>query len=72
MGAGNNNVRRIIRHKGTGLYLMESGEWTSELARAQQLPSVLSGVRLARSRNLQQVELILKFEDGDYDLKLDL
>jgi hypothetical protein len=72
MGEGDENVRRIIRHKRTGLYLMDSGEWTSDLEKAHNWPSVLSAVRLARSRNLEDAELILKFEDENYDLRLDL
>jgi hypothetical protein len=51
---------------------METGEWTKELEQAQDLPSVISAVRLARSRNLREVELLLRFENGTYNLKLDL
>jgi len=72
MGPGNEQVKRIIQHKRTGQYLMKSGQWTSNFDDAHQLPNVLAAVRLARTLGLQEAELVLKFEDGRYDLRLDL
>ena len=51
---------------------MESGQWTPNFDEALQLASVISAVRLARTLGLQEVELVLRFEDGRYDLRLDL
>ena len=72
MEPGNEKVTRVIQHKRTGMYLMESGEWTSNFDDAHHLPNVLSAVRLSRTLGLQDAELVLKFEDGRYDLRLDL
>ncbi len=72
MGTGKEQVRRVIQHKGTGLYLMESGQWTPDLDQAHQLPNILAAVRLARALNPREIELVLKFEDGNYDLRLEL
>jgi len=72
MGENNETVRRVIRDKRTGRYLTDSGQWTTELAEAQQLPNVLAAVRLSRTLSLREAELVLKFEGDRYDVRLDL
>ena len=72
MGEGNQTVRRVIRHKQSGLYLTQAGGWTADLDQAHHLPSVVSGVRMSRTLELTNVELILKFPGGNYDVRLDL
>jgi len=72
MGEGNNQVRRVIQHKRTHLYLTGAGGWTDDLESAHQLATVLSAVRMSRSLELTDVELVLKFEGGKYDVRLDL
>jgi len=72
MGEGDNQVRRVIQHKGTHLYLTVAGGWTAHLESAHQLPNVLSAVRMSRLLELTDVELVLKFEGGKYDVRLDL
>ena len=72
MGEGNNQVRRVIQHKRTRLYLTVAGGWTADLETAHQLPNVLTALRMSRSLELTDVELVLKFEGGRYDVHLDL
>jgi hypothetical protein len=72
MGAGNAGIRRVIQHKSSRLYLMESGQWTADLDEAHKLPNVLAAVRLSQTLKLQDTELVFKFEDAKYDLRLDL
>ena len=72
MGEGNTQVTRVIQHKRTRLYLTEAGGWTAELEQAHRLPNVLTAVRMSRQLQLQEVELVLKFEGGNYDVRLDL
>ncbi|HMC28064.1 MAG TPA: hypothetical protein VKM56_09770 [Verrucomicrobiae bacterium] len=72
MGEDNTRVKRVIQHKRTRLYLTTEGGWTAELEEADQLPNVLAAVRRSRELELQEVELVLKFENGKYDVRLDL
>ena len=72
MGEDTARVKRVIQHKRTGLYLTAGGGWTAELEQADQLPNVLAAVRRSRQLELQEVELVLKFENGKYDVRLDL
>ena len=68
----NTRVKRVIQHKRTHLYLTAAGGWTSELEQADQFPNVLAAVRRSRQLELQEVELALKFENGKYDVRLEL
>ena len=72
MAEENTQVRRVIQHKRTGLYLTMEGGWTAELEMADRLPNVLAAVRRSRELDLKEVELVLKFENGKYDVRLDL
>ena len=73
MGEGNHNIRRVIQHKQTGLYLTEVGGWTADLEQAHHLPNVMSAVRMSRTLELSHVELVLKFSaGGNYDVRLDI
>jgi hypothetical protein len=72
MGEGIKQVRRVIQHKRTGHFLTVAGGWTTELDQAHQLPNVLAAVRRARELELRDVDLVLKFQDGKYDVRLDL
>jgi hypothetical protein len=72
MSEGITQVRRVIQHKGTGHFLTAAGGWTADLEEAHQLPNVLAAVRLVRELELENVNLVLKFQDGKYDVRLDL
>ena len=72
MGEGAKQVRRVIQHKQTGQFLTAAGGWTADVEQAQQLPNVLSAVRLSRELELRDVELVLKFQEGKYDVRLEL
>ena len=72
MGEERTEVKRVIQHKRTGLYLTSEGGWTAQVQEAEHLPNVLAAVRRSRELNLSEVELVLKFESGQYDVRLDL
>jgi hypothetical protein len=72
MEEGVRQVKRVIQHKRTGLFLTAAGDWTAHLDEAQKLPNVLTAVRLVRELQLKNVDLVLKFQDGKYDVRLDL
>jgi len=72
MGEGVKQVKRVIQHKRTGHFLTAAGGWSADLAQAHQLPNVLSAVRLSRELDLHDVELVLKFQEGKYDVRLEL
>jgi len=72
MGERVKQVRRVIQHKQTGEFLTPAGGWTADVEQAQQLPNVLSAVRLSRELELRDVELVLKFQEGKYDVRLEL
>lgn len=72
MGEGNQVVRRVIQHKRTGHYLTLAGGWTESIDEAHHLPNVMSAVRMTRTLELKDVELVLKFPGGNYDVRLDL
>ncbi len=72
MGEGSREVRRVIQHKRTGLFLTLAGGWTADLEQACLLPNVLTAVRMSRQLELRDVELVLKFENGKFDVRLDL
>jgi hypothetical protein len=72
MWEGTKQVRRVIQHKRTGHFLTVAGGWTADVEQANHLPNVLAAVRLARELELQDVDLVLKFQDGKYDVRLDL
>ena len=65
-------VKRVIQQKRSGLYLTREGGWSAKLEDAEQLPNVLAAVRRSRELNLTEIELVLKFESGQYDVRLDL
>jgi hypothetical protein len=72
MGEGTNEIRRVIQDKRTGHFLTGAGDWTTDIEEARQLPNVLAAVRLVRERELRNVRLLLKFQGGNYDVRLDL
>ena len=72
MTKGRQPVRRVIQHKRTGDYLMESGEWTPDIEQALHLPSVVAAVRLVRRLDLKDVQVVLNFNGGQDDVRLDL
>ena len=56
----------------SGLVYIQPWREDGPLDKAHRLPNVLAAVRRSRELDLKEIELVLKFEDGKYDVRLDL
>jgi hypothetical protein len=65
-------MRVLLRDKNTGLYFCEPEEWTAEAGKAQAFKHSAEAMNLARSRRMENAEVILAFEEPAYAVALRL
>jgi hypothetical protein len=59
-------IKRVIRHKATGLYLVEggSGTWVESPGAATKYTTIRDMVEICRQYGLEDVELVYKLDQG--------
>jgi hypothetical protein len=55
-----NHMRRIVRHKLTGLLYMEDGDLTSYEDQAANFGTIEAAIRFCQEHGLQDVDLVVK------------
>ncbi|GEM_PF-1000776 len=65
-------VKLLVRNPRSGEFLQSTGDWTQGAERAFNFPNPLNAIHLCLEKDLQNVELILRFEGDTSDRCLPL
>jgi hypothetical protein len=65
-------VKLLVRRAGSNRFLKETGRWTRKAEAAFSFPSPISAVNTCLGKGLQDVELVLRFENDHEDRCLPL
>jgi hypothetical protein len=68
----NNPMRVLLRHPTTGLYFLNSKEWTERPEDAWDFKTSVNALQLVTEMKMQEVEILLWFDDPRYNLTLPL
>jgi hypothetical protein len=63
-------MRILIQEKETGLYFRDVGAWTQSAAEAMDFLSSTSAIDFCVLNKISGVQLVLKFEEQQYDIVL--
>lgn len=63
-------MRILIQQKNSGLYFQDIGAWTKNSAEAMDFLSSTSAIDFCVLNKISQVQLVLKFEEQQYDIVL--
>lgn len=63
-------MRILIQQKNGGLYFKDVGEWTRDPAEAMDFLSSTSAIDFCVLNKISHVQLVLKFEEQQYDIVL--
>ncbi len=65
-------MRVLLRDASTGLYFRDSDFWTAQSGEAQTFKHSAEAMNFARQQCLQNVEVVLAFEESKYSVALPL
>jgi hypothetical protein len=65
-------MKRLLRHKETGLYFAPDGGWVSDWRKAMPISDLTNILATCKAHELPQIEFVLKSEAGEYDIALDV
>ena len=65
-------MRVVLRDIQTGLYLRDAGHWTESVEEAQLFRHSAEAMDKARDRGLKGLEVMLLFEEPQYNVALPL
>lgn len=63
-------MRILVQQKETGLYFKDVGSWTRGSSEAMDFVSSTSAIDFCVTNKLDGVQLVLKFEEQQYDIVL--
>jgi hypothetical protein len=63
-------MRILIQQKETGLYFRDVGDWTRNPTEAMDFLSSTSAIEFCVMNKISGVQLVLKFEEQQYDIVL--
>ncbi len=63
-------MRVLLRNTQTGWYYQEPSKWTPEQEAAYDLKQLSQAVRLAFENHLENVEILMSFDDPQFNLTL--
>ena len=68
-------MRRFVRHKGTGTYLNQDGRWIDKPSGALHFESIQTVLTVQRQLNLREIEIVLQLgpePSEEYDIAVPL
>ncbi len=65
-------MRVLLRHIKTGLLFREPDQWTADFTQAQNFRHSAEAMDYARDHGLKEVEVLLSFEDPQFNVPLRL
>lgn len=65
-------MKKILRHKVTGLYFAPEGRWVTDWRKAMSISDLTNILATCKEHELPQIEFVLKSEAGEYDITLDV
>ena len=65
-------MRTLIRDVKTGMFYGEDGQWTAEREDAHDFAGTFQAMSFAGERELRGVEVVLAFEQPEYDVVIHL
>lgn len=65
-------MKRLLRHKETGLYFAPDGGWVSDWRKAKPISDLTNILATCKEHELPQIEFVLKSDAGEYDITLDV
>jgi len=65
-------MKRLLRHKKTGLYFAPDGGWVCDWRQAKPISDLTNILATCKEHELPQIEFVLKSEAGEYDITLDV
>ena len=63
-------MRILVQQKDSGLYFQDVGSWTRDPASAMDFLSSTSAIDFCVMNRISDVQLVLKFEEHQYDIVL--
>jgi hypothetical protein len=64
------HMRILLQQKETGLYFKDVGSWTCDTGEAMDFVSSTAAIEFCLLNRLPDVQLVLKFEEQQYDIVL--
>ncbi len=65
-------MRVLLRHSQTGLYFLDSKQWTDRPEEAWDFTTSVNALQLVTEMKIEGVEILLWFDDPRYNLTLPL
>src|SRR6267378_2040108 len=65
-------MKRLLRHKESGLYFAPDGGWVSDWRKAMPISDLTNILATCKEHELPQIEFVLKSEAGEYGVTLDV
>jgi hypothetical protein len=65
-----NHMRILVQQTATGLYFKDVGSWTKVNSEAMDFMSSTAAIDFCVTNKLEEVQLVLKFEEQPYDIVL--
>jgi len=65
-------MKRLLRHKETGLYFAPDGGWVSDWRQAMPISDLSNILATCKEHELSQIEFVLKSDAVEYDVTLDV
>jgi hypothetical protein len=63
-------MRVLVQNTKTHLYLGQADSWTSDLDQAVNFENTLKAFDFLGVSHMRDAQIIMKFEDGQYDIRL--
>ena len=61
-------MRIVLQQKGTGLYFRDIESWTRDSAEAMDFLSSTAAIEFCNANRLNDLQLVLKFDEHRYDI----
>ena len=65
-------MRVLLQQKNSGLFLKKEGVWTGNAAEASDFVSSSQAIDYCVSHHLSDLQLVLKFDEQNYDIVLEM
>lgn len=64
------SIKRLVCNPHNGQYLTPAGQWTKDETQAKNFPSIFQALEFCCERQVNDAELVFKFQDGRSDVTL--
>lgn len=63
-------MKTILQHRATGRFVKGQGAWTTKEEKARSFTSSLAALDFCARQGISDVEIVLKFSDSRFDIRL--